>query len=351
MQPATGRPLISVVTPCFNEEDNIAECHEAIRRIFEAELAGCDHEHIFCDNASTDRTVPILREIAARDPRVKVIVNSRNFGLFASLFNGLMHTRGDAVIPLFVADLQDPPELIPEFVRRWHEGYQVVHGIKARREEGLVMRSIRKLYYRLVNRFAEIDIPVDVSEFGLIDRAVVEALRGFDDYYPYLRGMIGYCGFRVTGVPYTWRARKRGRSKFRFHHLLDQGLNGLMSFTKLPMRLCMMLGLTVALLSIAWSIFSLFYNFLYYRKVLPPGIQSLIVAVFFFSGLQLFFFGILGEYIAAIHFQVRKRPLVVVRERINFCEGEARLSPGPAAGTIKVPQSSVPPPTPPAEAR
>lgn len=350
MQPPSPRLLISVVTPCFNEEDNIADCHEAIRRLFATDLAAYDYEHLFCDNASTDRTLSLLRGLAAADPQVRVIVHSRNFGLFASLFNGLMHTRGDAVIPLFVADLQDPPELIPQFVRLWREGFQVVHGIKARREEGWLMRSVRRVYYRLVNRFAEIDIPVDVSEFGLIDRAVVEALRGFDDYYPYLRGMIGYCGFRVTGVPYTWRARRRGRSKFRFHHLLDQGLNGLMSFTKLPMRLCMLLGLTVALLSIAWSIFSLFYNFVYYRQVLPPGIQSLIVAVFFFSGLQLFFFGILGEYIAAIHFQVRKRPLVVVRERINFPGPDVRLPPGPQPGTMQAPPGVPPSHQPPAEA-
>jgi glycosyltransferase involved in cell wall biosynthesis len=314
----SGRKLISVNTPCFNEEDNVAECYEAIRRVFEVDLPEYDYEHIFCDNASTDRTVEVLREIAARDPRVKVVVNSRNFGLFASMFNGLMHTKGDAVIALFPADLQDPPELIPKFVREWEQDYQVVLGIKKKREEGFAMRGVRKAYYRLVSSFANIHIPVDVSEFCLIDKVIVDSLREYEDYYPYIRGMIANCGFRVTGVEYTWLARKRGMTKHRFYHLVDQGLNGVISFTKLPMRICMFTGLVVSVLSISWAILSLFLNLFIFRSSLQPGIQSLIVAVFFFSGLQMLFFGVLGEYIAAIHFQVRKRPLVIEKELINF---------------------------------
>lgn len=314
----SDKKLISVNTPCFNEEDNVGECHDAIRRLFETDLPEYDYEHIFCDNASTDRTVEILREIAARDRRVKVVVNSRNFGLFPSMFNGLMHTRGDAVVALFPADLQDPPGLIVEFVREWERGYQVVLGVKKTREEGLAMRSIRKAYYRLVSSFANIHIPVDVSEFSLVDRVIVDALRRYDDYYPYIRGMIANCGFRVTGVEYAWLSRKRGLTKHRFYHLIDQGLNGVISFTKLPMRICMFGGLAVSLASISWAMISLFLNLFVFRGSLQPGIQSLIVAVFFFSGLQLLFFGVLGEYIAAIHFQVRKRPLVIEKELINF---------------------------------
>ncbi len=313
-----GRKLISINTPCFNEEDNVAECHEAIRRLFTEHLPHLDYEHIFCDNASTDQTVPILRELAGRDPRVKVVVNSRNFGLFASMFNGLMATRGDAVIALFPADLQDPPAVIYDFIKEWEAGNQVVLGIKKKREEGWAMRSIRKAYYRLVSSFANIHIPVDVSEFCLIDKVVVDALRGYDDYYPYIRGMIANCGFTVTGVEYTWAARKRGMTKHRFYHLIDQGLNGVISFTKLPMRICMFTGLLISLASFAWAIVNLVLNLFIYRLGAQPGIPTLIIAVFFFSGLQLLFFGVLGEYIAAIHFQVRKRPLVVERERINF---------------------------------
>lgn len=312
------KPLISVVTPCFNEEDNVRECREAIRQTFERDLPGYDFEHIFCDNDSSDRTLDVLREIAATDKRVKVVANSRNFGLFRSMFNGLMHTRGDAVVALFPADLQDPAELIPVFLERWRAGYQVVYGIKTVREEGFLLRSARRVFYRLVNRFSSFQIPVDVSEFQLIDRVVVDALRRFDDYYPYLRGMIANCGFRSTGVPYTWIARKRGVTKHRMVHLIDQGLNGLISFTKLPMRLCMFTGFFISVLSISWAFVSLVTNLIWFRKILPPGIQSLIVAVFFFAGLQLLFFGILGEYIVAIHFQVRRGPLVIEKELINF---------------------------------
>lgn len=312
------KPLISVVTPCFNEHDNVRECYEAIKATFERDLPGYDYEHIFCDNASTDDTVAILRELAARDRRVRVILNARNFGLFRSMFNGLMQTRGDAVVALFPADLQDPPELIPEFLVKWREGYQVVYGIKRTREEGLAMRTARKVFYRLVDRFSDVSIPVDVSEFQLIDRVIVDALRRFDDYYPYLRGMIANCGFRATGIPYTWRARKRGLTKHRMTQLVDQAINGLISFSKVPMRLCMFLGFAISILSISWAVISLFLNLFVFRHTLQAGMQELIVAVFFFSGLQLMFFGILGEYIVAIHFQVRRRPLVIEKERINF---------------------------------
>jgi polyisoprenyl-phosphate glycosyltransferase len=312
------RPLISVVTPCYNEEDNVEDCYAAVRRLFEGELRDYEFEHIFCDNNSSDRTVAILKAMAGRDHRIKVIVNSRNFGPFCSLFNGILATRGDAVLTFLPADLQDPPELLPEFVAKWRDGYEVVYGIRRKREEGTILRSVRKVYYRLLSRFASIDIPIDVGEFQLVDRVVIEALRNFDDYYPYIRGMIANCGFRSTGIAYTWKARAKGFSKNRLYHLVDQGLNGLISFTKMPLRLSMFFGLSVALLSFFYAALSFIFNLVYYREFAPPGIATLIVALFFFSGLQLFFFGVIGEYIAAIHFQVRKRPLVIERERINF---------------------------------
>jgi len=312
------RRLLSVVTPCYNEELNVEECYAAVRRIVEQELPGYDHEHIFCDNASTDRTPELLRSLAARDPRVKVIYNARNFGPFRSNFNGVLAARGDGVLVFLPADLQDPPELLPEFVARWEQGFEVVQGIRRRREESWLMRSTRKVYYRMVSRLANIQIPIDVGEFQFVDRKVVDALRRCDDYYPYIRGMIANCGFRAAGIPFTWRARQRGLSKNRLYHLIDQGLNGVISFTNLPMRLCMFAGLIIAILSMLYAGFSLVATLASSRALAPPGIPTLIVALFFFSGLQLFFFGVLGEYIAAIHFQVRKRPLVVERERLNF---------------------------------
>ncbi len=318
----TGRKLISIVTITYNEEDNVRECYETVKRLFSSKLISYEYEHIFADNCSIDGTVTILRELAAQDEHVKVILNARNFGSFRSLFNALLATSGDAVLVLLAADLQDPPELIPDFVRKWEEGYQVVYGIRQSREEGIVMLSMRKLYYRLVDRFADIHIPPDVGEFQLIDRVVMDALRKFEDYYPYVRGMIASCGFRSTGIAYMMRARKRGFSKNRLFHSIDHAINGLISFTNIPLRLCMLFGFLISGASIAYAVVSLVITILQMKFALP-GIPTLIVALFFFSGIQLFFIGLLGEYIGAIHSQVRKRPLVIERERINFEDSPA----------------------------
>jgi glycosyltransferase involved in cell wall biosynthesis len=312
-----GRKLISVVTPCFNEQDNVGPCAETVRAIFERELPGYDYEHVFCDNASTDATPGVLRDLAARDPRVRVILNARNVGPFRSAFNAILATSGDAVLLMLAADLQDPPELLPRFVRLWEEGHEVVYGVRKVREEGILMRAVRRTYYWAVSKFADISIPQNTGEFQLADRRVVEALRRCDDYYPYIRGLVANCGFRRAGVEYTWRARKRGFSKNRLYHLVDQGLNGLISFTNIPMRVCMLTGFVVAGLSLLYATFTVAYHLLVGDSA-PPGVPTLITALFLFSGIQLFFFGVLGEYVSAIHAQVRKRPLVVERERINF---------------------------------
>jgi glycosyltransferase involved in cell wall biosynthesis len=313
-----ARKRISIVTPCLNEEEGIADCYRSVRRIFVERLPDYDYEHIFCDNASTDATVAILKGLAARDRRVKIIVNARNFGPMRSNFNGLLSARGDAVLVALPADLQDPPELIPEFVASWREGFEVVYGIRRWREEGRLLGTARKLYYRLVSRFAEVEIPVDVGEFQLVDRTIVEALRGFEDYYPYIRGMIASCGFRARGIAFTWRRRKKGVSKARLVGLIDQALNGLTSFSKLPVRLCTATGLVLSLLSISWALIGLAADLISRRRPASPGLTTLILLVLFVGGLQLFFMGLIGEYVAATHFQVRRRPLVIERERINF---------------------------------
>ncbi len=288
-----------------------------------------------------DRTPDILAELAAQDPRVKVILNSSNFGPFRSMFNGLMATSGDAVVVQMVADLQDPPELIVEFIHKWEEGYDIVYGIRQQREEGLVLRAVRHVYYRIVSSLASINVPPDVSEFQLIDRQVVDALRQFDDYYPYIRGMIAYCGFRSTGIPHTWRARQKGFSKNRLYHLVDQGLNGLISLSNLPMRACMLFGCVVASLSIVYAVVILAIGLLYYRQIAAPGIPTLIVAVFFFSGVILFFLGVMGEYISAIHFQVRRRPPVVERGRLNFPDAASQTASGEPSSVVGSPGRTI----------
>lgn len=316
MSPA--RKLISVVTPCYNEQETVRDCHQAVKNLFASELREYDYEHIFCDNASPDQTVPILKELAAEDHNVKVIINSRNFGGLRSLFNGVKNANGDAVVVMLPADLQDPPHIIPEFVRKWEEGFEVVYGVRKNREEGRILAGVRGIYYHLLNRLAYVHIPPNAGEFQLVDRRVIVALREFEDSYPYIRGMIASCGFRATGIEYTWVARKKGVSKHRIYHLVDTALNGMVSFSNVPLRVCMFFGLTIAAASMVYAIIAFAISLIYYQQLAQPGIPTLIVSLFFFSGVQLFFAGIIGEYLGAIHAQVRKRPMVIERERINF---------------------------------
>ena len=314
----TSVKTISVVTPCFNEEINVRDCYEAVRKVFDEHLQGYRREHIFCDNASEDRTVDILREIAAADPSVRIIVNARNFGPLRNTFNGVMASRGDAVLLFLPADLQDPPELLPDFVKLWEAGNEIVYGIRAVREEGRLMRSIRNAYYRILTRFSELKVPPGVGDYQLVDRQVVDRMRQVRDGYPFMRMMTFECGGRAVGVPYTWRARKKGLSKNRAAALIDQGLNGLVSFTSAPLRFGLYAGFALSLLSIGYAVVNLLLGLLLYQRLAEPGILTLIVAMFFFGGVQLFFMGMIGEYVLAIYGQVREKPVVFERERVNF---------------------------------
>jgi glycosyltransferase involved in cell wall biosynthesis len=309
---------ISIVSPCFNEEDNVRSCYEAVRDLFAQELPDYEREHIFADNCSHDRTVAILREIAMNDPTVKVVVNSRNFGVFRSTFNALRYATGDATLVMMPVDLQDPPEVLPQFVKLWEQGTEVVAGVRssAQRQEGFLMRHTRGAFYRIVNRLAGFEIPKDVGEFQLIDRKVLDAVLRYDDHYPYIRGMIAACGFNRVLVPYTWRARTRGKSKISLLELFDQAFNGVFAFTNVPMRLCTMAGFGLSALSLLYAVLSVII-YLIEPSMAPRGTISIVVGMFFMFGVQLIFTGLLGEYVTSIHAQVRRGPLVVERERIN----------------------------------
>jgi len=320
---------ISVVPPCFNEEPNLRDAYAAVRAVFTEHLPNYKREHIFCDNDSTDASLAILREIAAKDPCVKVIVNARNFGPLRNTYNGVMASSGDAVLLFLPADLQDPPELLPRFAALWEEGHEIVYGIRATREESWLMQRARGFYYRALTYFAEVRVPQGVGDFQLVDRRVVEAMRQVRDGYPFMRMMTFECGGRSVGVPYAWRQRKKGLSKNRISALFDQGMNGLVSFTTAPIRLGLLAGFVIAFLSIAYALANLVISIAYYQQIAEPGIMTLIVALFFFGGVQLFFIGLIGEYVLAIYGQVREKPVVFERERINFMPvaragGEAR---------------------------
>lgn len=320
---------ISIISPCWNEADNVEACRAAVKALFEVDgpLSGYACEHIFSDNASTDSTPDILRRLAKGDPSMKVILNARNYGPFRSNFNALRAATGDAVVVFLPVDLQDPPEMIVEFVKLWESGVEVVAGARANREESLVLRACRGTFYRLVRAMSEIDMPIDVGEFQLIDRKVWEAVVSHDDHYPYIRGIIASVGFRRVIVPYTWAARKQGLSKNNLPRLVDQALNGIISFTNVPLRLCTLAGLGIAACCFLYAMISAGL-YLTGSAHAPRGTMTVIVALFFLSGVQMSFLGMLGEYVTSIHTQVRKRPLVVERERINMDPVEAALPEG-----------------------
>jgi glycosyltransferase involved in cell wall biosynthesis len=310
------RPRISILTPCYNEEKTVEICAQTVRKIMETELPDCDYEHIFSDNASTDRTAELLRKLATDDQRVKVIINSRNVGPFRNMFHALKYATGDAVLVMIPADMQDPPELIPQFVKLWREGYRIVYGVRTQREEPFWLRTCRHFYYRLVKVMSGVNIPVDAGEFQLIDRTVADQLKNVDDYYPYIRGLIAKTGMRSIGVPYTWRRRANGVSKNSLISLIDQALNGIVSTSRAPMRICILLGFLLSGLSTLYAIIQIIWTLLFSGA--PRGIPTLIVAQFFFNGIMLFFLGVLGEYVLAIHEQIRRGPPMIALEMINF---------------------------------
>ena len=308
---------ISIVTPCYNEEESVQECVETVQRLFASELKNYQLEHIFCDNCSTDRTLEILKSLGQNNKSLKIIVNSRNFGILKNTYNGVLNASGDAVVLFLPVDLQDPPELIPEFVRHWEAGYEIVYGQRAEREESFLLRSARKLYYRLLSKLTYVDYPADAGDFQLIDKKVHEAMKRIDDAQPFMRLMTFESGFRSIGIKYRWRARKHGKSRNRLSSMFDQGLNGITSFSGAPVRAALVAGFLLSVISIGYSLTVLVLALLG-RIHSPAGIPTLIAALFFFGGAQLFFMGVLGEYILAIYNQVRKKPLVIERERINF---------------------------------
>jgi glycosyltransferase involved in cell wall biosynthesis len=306
---------ISIVTACYNEEENVEAVYNKVKEVF-AGLADYRYEHIFIDNASKDRTVPILKEIARNDRNVKIIVNARNFGHIRSPFYGILQAKGDAVISL-VADLQDPPALIADFLEKWREGYKIVLGVKKNSEESAAMFAVRKVYYNLIGTISEVNLTKNFTGFGLYDKQVIDILRKIDDPYPYFRGLISDIGFESAIIEYVQPARKRGITKNNFYTLYDMAMLGITNHSKIPLRLATMLGFLLSILS-AVTAFVFFIAKLIFWSRFTLGIAPIVIGLFFFASVQLFFLGIIGEYIGSIHTQVLKRPLVIEKERVNF---------------------------------
>jgi glycosyltransferase involved in cell wall biosynthesis len=310
------KKFISIVTPCYNEEDNVEEISREVRSVM-GSLPQYDYEHIFIDNDSRDRTQELLRKMAAEDKRIKVIINSRNFGHIRSPFYGILQAEGDAVI-FIVCDFQDPPSLIPDFIKKWEEGHRIVIGVKTTSNVAPIMHAVRSFYYRLLNRLSEIELVNNFTGFGLYDKSVIQTLRRIHDPYPYFRGLISEIGFFPHAVlEYDQPARRRGFSKNNFYTLYDMALLGITNHSKVPLRMATMIGFISSILFFIIATGYLVAKLLFWQTF-QLGLAPLIIGIFFTASVQLFFIGILGEYIGSIHTKVMNRPLVVEKERINF---------------------------------
>lgn len=308
---------ISVITPCFNEEDSIEKCVATVQNLFLSNLSNFEYEHIICDNASTDSTRQILKKLANSDSNLKVIVNSRNVGPFRNMWVGLKVASGDAIIPFLPVDLQDPPEIIPKFIELWSQGNLVVYGVRENRKEFFLMRIMRSAYYKLIARFADFKIPLNAGEFLLADRKVIDSILEIEDEYPYIRGLIAQTGVKSASVPYDWGVRQKGKSRLNFTQLIDQGLNGFVSTSRIPARIILLIGFIVSMLGVIGAIVTAAMVLIDSNNILP-GIPTIIVSLFFFGGIQIFFLGLIGEYVLSIHGQVRKAPKVFIQDKYNI---------------------------------
>lgn len=309
-----ARKLISIVTPCYNEEDNIDELYARIVAVMATQPY--DYEHICIDNASTDSTVRKIKDIAARDKRVKLIVNARNFGHIKSPYYAILQSCGDACI-LIASDLQDPPEMIAEFIKQWEEGYKTVLAVKPESEEPSLMFFIRKIYYHFISKISEVPLVKNATGAGLFDRAVVDILRNIHDSYPYFRGLLCEIGFPIATVPFKQPRRTGGITKNNFYTLYDIAMLGITNHSKMPLRLMAMGGFALSFLSLLVACIFLVAKLIYWNSF-QLGTAPIAIGIFFFGAIQAFFIGVLGEYIGSIHTQVRKMPLVVELERVNF---------------------------------
>jgi glycosyltransferase involved in cell wall biosynthesis len=316
--------LISIITPCYNEEGNAVELYRQVKAAFKS-IPGYTYEHIFIDNASSDGTVRELKEIAAKDRNLKIIVNTRNFGHIRSPHHALFQTRGKAVIAI-ASDLQDPPNLIPEFIRKWEEGFKIVMGVKPESDENWLIFRLRKAYYDLLGRIANIKLVKNFTGFGLYDREVIETLRKINDPYPYFRGLVADLGYEAATIEFRQPKRRRGVTHNNFFTLYDMAMLGITSYSRLPLRLATMLGFTMALASFLVALGYLVMKLVFWSRF-TFGLAPLLIGIFFLGSVQLLFIGVIGEYIGSIYTQVQHRPLVIERERVNFDDAEASSKP------------------------
>ncbi|MFG1423683.1 glycosyltransferase family 2 protein [Roseixanthobacter liquoris] len=312
----SGKPLISIVTPCYNEEENIKELYRRIKAAIVELESRYDFEIIVIDNHSTDSTEAKLREIAAQDKTFKVILNARNFGHIRSPYYGVLQSRGVATVYL-ASDLQDPPEMIPEFIRHWELGFKLVLAVKPSSEGNSAFHWLRRSYYQLLDSMSEVAIVKDATGFGLFDRVVLDHIRQIDDPYPFFRGLLAELGYPVKTITFVQPRRMRGISKNNIYTLYDMAWLGMVGHSKVPLRIAAFVGFVIGGLSL-FAAFAYLVMKLIFWNSFPLGIAPLVIGGFFLFGVQLIFISILGEYTGTILTYVQRRPIVVEMKRINF---------------------------------
>ena len=309
------KKLISIITACLNEEENVDKIYSSIKALFSKNERYL-YEHIFIDNKSTDRTREILREIAKKDKNVKLIFNTRNFGQWASPYWALQQSKGEAAI-LIVADLQDPPELINDFLNHWQNGYKTVIGIKNKSQEEKLPHFLKKIFYKLVNKFSDIELYEGFMGFGLYDRKVIEIFKQFNTPEPYLRGIVADISLKVKKVYYTHESRKSGKTKNNFYTLIDLASTAFTSYTKTPLRIISIFAFTFSIISFSIAVFYTLYKIIFWKSFIT-GMAPIIILISVFFSFIFIFLGIIAEYIGSINTKFRKAPIVLEEERVNF---------------------------------
>lgn len=311
---------ISIVVPCYNEEENINALYQAIDRIFKTELPRYTYELIFIDNDSKDRTREIIRGLCVQEKRVKGIFNAKNFGQFNSPYYAMLQSTGDCTI-LMAADFQDPVEMIPKYVKEWENGYKIVIGIKKSSKENKIMYWLRSCYYKTIKKLSDVEQIEHFTGFGLYDQRFIKVLRELDDPTPFLRGIVAELGFRRKEVPYEQPKRRAGKTSNNFYRLYDAAMLSVTSYTKVGLRLATVFGSICSFASMMVALVYLVMKLVYWDRF-PAGMAPLLIGMCFLGSVQIFFIGLVGEYVLSINARVMKRPLVIEEERINFTEKE-----------------------------
>ena len=313
---------ISVLIPCYNEAENVGPISRAVTEILEKELPRYDYELVFIDNDSTDGTRDIIRGLCADNPRIKAILNARNFGQFNSPYYGMLQVTGDCVIEM-VADFQDPVEMIPKYIHEWEKGYKIVIGIKTSSKENRLMYWLRSCYYKTIKKLSDVEQIEHFTGSGLYDREFIEVLRSLDDPTPFLRGIVAELGYRRKEIPYEQPRRRAGKTHNNLYRLYDAAMLSVTSYTKAGLRLATIFGSICAVVSMLIALVYLVMKLIWWDRF-PAGMAPMLIGMLFLGSVQLFFIGFLGEYIMSINQRVMKRPLVIEEERINFNEEEKK---------------------------